>query len=151
MADIYEKLQKIRDALSKEVKEEKFKSFEVLRSRVDRKTKYHKVLPLYSFYDHVATLKLVDLDDIKSTIEFSVPVDLIGVRNAKQYLYQMAFHADIEKSTLTVKEYMTLFKEMETHNVTEKEILERYEIDSMANMTQEIYRRCMSVFKQMTK
>lgn len=153
MADIYEKLQKIRTAVNKENTERPFKDFEAFKLFLDKKLNSNKVLPLYTFYENRATLALLDMDNTESAIDFDVPVELVGVRHAKRFLYQMAFDVEIAGTGkgISIKEYVALFEKMTLHNVTEKEILERYSLDKMESMTPDIYQRCMRVFENMSK
>lgn len=145
--NIYLKLRKIREA----VKKEQFNSFSEFVEVVNRKAKYYKVLPLYCFYGDVATLSIVDIENINLVLKFQIPVALVGVQSAKQQLYKMAFDVENIEESITPKQYIALLEKMGKHNVTEKEILERYKIKSMADMTPDIYKRCMSALDKMQK
>lgn len=143
--NIYKKLQNMRVALRKL----QYSSFSELVDAVSKKAKNYKLLPLYSYLDNMATLTIVDMDDITSKVTFQVPTDLVNVKNAKEHLYNMAFDLDIDSSTLiTPQQYINLSHTMTEKNVTEKEILERYKLKSLADMTQDIYKRCMSALNR---
>lgn len=142
---LYLKMQKMREAISKE----RFNSFPEFLEVVNRKAKYYKVLPLYCFYDRVATLTIVDMDNINLVLKFQIPVDLVSVKNAKQCLYKMAFDVEDIEEAITPKQYIALLEKMKERNVQENEILQRYKIKSLADITPEIYKRCMSVLDKM--
>lgn len=141
--NLYVKLQKIREAISKE----SFNSFSEFKSVVNRLTKKHNVLPLYCIYDNVATLSLVDIDNITLVIKFHTPAE--NVKTAKEKLYKMAFDVDDIEEAITIKQYIALTEKMKKCGVSEKEILERYKITSSADITTDIYKRCMSVLDKM--
>lgn len=146
MADnIYVKLSKIRESVNKE----QFNSFGELMTVINKVTKRYKVLPLYCFYENVATLTLVNMDDIMDTMAFKIPVELVNVKNVKQYLYKMAFNVEDFEESITPKQYIALMEKMKEVNVTEKEILERYNLKSLADITLDIYKRCMTVLDKM--
>lgn len=148
MADnIYTKLSKMRTAVNKE----QFNSFSELMTVINTVTKRYKVLPLYSFYDNVATLNLVNMDDILDSLKFEIPVELVSIKNVKQYLYKMAFDVEDFEESITPKQYIALIEKMKEVNVTEKEILERYNIKSLADVTPDIYKRCMSALDKTSK
>ena len=67
---LYVKLQKMREA----IKKEEFNSFPEFLEAVNRKAKHYKVLPLYCFYGDMATLSIVDIEDISLVIKFQIPV-----------------------------------------------------------------------------
>lgn len=146
-SNIYKKLAKMRESINKE----QYYNFSELLEAVNRKAKYYKVLPLYSYLDGMATLTVVDLDDIKSSVTFKVPADMVDVKNAKAHLYGMAFDVEEYKSNITPLQYSRLLEKMTQVNVTEEEIKERYKVDSLAGMTQDVYQRCMSVLDKMKK
>ena len=145
-SNIYEKMAKMREA----IKKEQFSSFPELLKIIDKKAKYYKVLPLYCFYDKLATLSIVDMDEITMVIKFQIPVELVGLQNVKQHLYKMAFDIEGLDECITAKQYVELLDRMKQHKVTEKEILERYRLQSLADMTVAIYQRCMSVLDKMS-
>lgn len=145
--NMHEKLMKMREA----VKRTDFYSFEELMAVVDKKAKYHRVLPLYCFYEKVATLTLVNLDDIADTVKFQIPAELVSLRQTKEYLYKMAFDLQETKESITPREYLLLLERMKALNVEEKDILERYKLKSLADVTPDVYKSCMRVFDKMTK
>lgn len=146
MADIYEKLFKIREA----IKKERPVGFPELMDAVRRKTKYHRVIPLYTYFDNTPVLELVNMDDIKDTIKFMLPDNHIKGAADKQSLYMMAFDVDsIEEERISAKQYALLVAKMKEKNVDEKEVLERYKLNNLTEMTEDIYKRCMSVFEKM--
>ena len=143
--NIYKKLQNMRAALRKS----QYSSFSELVDVVGKKAKDYKLLPLYSYLDNMATLTIVDMDDITSKVTFQVPTDLVNVKNAKEQLYNMAFDLEIGSSlTLTPQQFVNLTHTMAEKNVSESEILERYKLKSIVDMTQEIYKRCMSALSR---
>ena len=144
---LYMKLQKMREA----VKKERFNSFAEFLDVVNRKAKYHKILPLYCFYGDMATLSIVDLEDINLVIKFQVPTALIGVKDAKQYLYKMAFDVENIEESISPKQYIALMEKIKELNVTEEEILERYKLKSLADITPDIYKRCMDALGKTSK
>ena len=140
-SNIYRKLSNLREALRKETHTD----FAALAESVSKKAKYYKLLPLYCYYNDMATLTVVDMDEITSKAVFQIPVGLVGVNNAKEYLYSMAF--DIERSgtdIISPAQFQSLYERMKERKVTEKEVLERYKLTSLTNMTQDIYKRCMT-------
>lgn len=143
--NLYVKLQKIREAISKE----SFNSFSEFKSVVNKLLKKHNVLPLYCIYDNVATLSLVDIDNITLVIKFQIPVG--NVKTAKEQLYKMAFDVDEIEESITPKQYIALMEKMKECGVSEKEILERYKIKSLADVTTDIYKRCMSALDKTKK
>ena len=141
MADnIYKKMEKMREAIRKA----EFSSFSELLEVINKKAKTYKVLPLFCYYDKLATLSIVDMDEISMVLKFQIPVDLISVKSAKEHLYKMAFDIEDLGEVITPKQYVDLIDTLTKKNVTEKEILERYNITSLAGMTTDIYRRCMA-------
>lgn len=145
--NIYNKLSNLRIALQKE----SVRDFDELMALVTVKCKYYKVLPLYCIYDKEATLTLVDTEDIQSTIKFTASTDKIDVKIIKQYLYKMAFEVDGVKEYITPKQYIELTERMAKLGVTKKEILDRYELTSLTDMTVDVYKRCMTVLDKMSK
>lgn len=146
MADnIHLKLFKMREA----VKKEHFTTFEELAAVIDKKAKYHRVLPLYCFYDNVAALTLVNVDDVTDVIKFQMPAN--NFKEQKQYLYMMAFDINELKEMITPRQYIELTERMKALGVKEKEVLERYNVKSLVDMTVESYKRCMSVMDKLEK
>lgn len=148
--NIFEKLSKMRAAINKE----HFSSFDELLNVISSKSKYYRLLPLYCFYENVATLTIVNLDDVKEQIKFQIPVELVGFNNAREYLYHMAFELNEYELTpdqmiITAEQYMTLLERMKEKKVTEEEILERYKIEKLTTMTLSVYLRCMTVLDKM--
>lgn len=137
-SNIYKKLELVRTA----IKKEEFNNFPELLEVVNKKLKSYKLLPLYCFYNDIATLSIVDMDEITTVLKFQVPVNLVDMKNVKEYLYKMAF--DIEGvENITAKQYVTLCGRIKELGVKEKEIIDRYHIKSLADMTPDIYKRCM--------
>lgn len=145
--NIHRKLQNMRAAL----KEIPFSSFSELVDIVGKKAKDYKLLPLYSFLDGMATLTVIDMDDINTRVTFKIPADLVTLKNAKEHLYNMAFDLEQNGEPITPHQYVALCNAMKEKNVAEKDILERYSIKSLPDMTQEIYKRCMSALNQTKK
>lgn len=146
-SNIYKKLAKMRASINKE----QYYNFSELLEAVNRKAKYYNVLPLYSYLDGMATLTVVDLDDIKSSVTFKVPADMVDVKNAKAHIYGMAFDVEEYKSVITPLQYSKLLESMAKVGVTEEEIKERYKVDSLAGMTQDVFQRCLNVLEKMKK
>lgn len=145
--NIYRKLQNMRAAL----KQMQYSSFSELVDLVSKKAKGYKLLPLYSYIDDMVTLTIVDMDDISSKVKFQIPAELTNVKNAKEHLYNMAFDLEQNGEPITPHQYVALCNAMKEKNVAEKDILERYGIKSLPDMTQEIYKRCMSALSQTKK
>lgn len=141
----YEKLSRVREA----VKKTNPSTFKDLLNAVDAKTKYYKLLPLYYSYGQNAILRLVNMDNLDESIFFEVNTANLSVRSAKRCLYQMAFDIDSISERLTLDEYLNLIERMKEKGVKEKEVLERYKIESLPEMTKEIYDKCMTVFDKM--
>ena len=146
-SNIYRKLSSLRESIGKE----QYSNFSELLAAVNKKAKYQKLLPLYSYLDGMATLTIVDLDDIKSTVTFRVPADLVNVKNAKEHLYCMAFDIEGYNGVITPAQYNRLLEKMTELNVTEEQIQERYGVNSLPAMTQDIYERCMSALNKTKK
>ena len=132
------------------LQKEQTKDFKELEALITRKAKYYKVIPLYCYMDDKATLRLVDLEDVNSSIKFTAPAE-VGIKSVKQYLYKMAFEVEFEHEYITPRQYLELLERIRTLGVAEKDILERYHVKSLADMTTDIYRRCNSVLDNMTK
>lgn len=143
---IHNKLLKMRLVLQKvEVKD-----FDGLVALITQKAKIYKVLPLYCFYDNKAVLTLIDLEDVNSQIKITAPAE-ISIKSVKQYLYEMAFEVKCLQEYITAKQYVELLERIKTLGVAEKDILERYQLKNLTDMTTDIYKRCSSVLDQMTK
>ena len=143
--NIYDKLSRMRESLKKE----HYTSFSDFLTAVDKKAKYYKVLPLYCFYDSTATLTIVDMDNIAMCLKFQIPVDIVGFKGVKQYLYSMAFEVEIGKGSITPIQYVELTERMKELNVSEKEVLERYKIKKLVDMDTETFKRCMTALENM--
>lgn len=143
--NIYEKLLKVREA----IKRAKPTTLKELLEVVDKKTKTYKIIPLYYSYGEAAVLKLVNMDNIEECLSFEVNTNNLSVRNAKRCLYQMAFDIDNINEKLTLDEYLNLIERMKEKGVKEKEVLERYKLENLPEMTKEIYDKCMTVFDKM--
>lgn len=146
-SNIYKKLSSLRESIGKE----QYSNFPELLAAVNKKAKYYKLLPLYSYLDGMATLTIVDLDDIESTVKFKVPADLVNVKNAKEHLYCMAFDIEVYNGVITPAQYNRLLEKMNELKVTEEDIKERYKVTALPSMTQDIYERCMNVLNKMQK
>lgn len=146
-SNIYRKLSSLRESIGKE----QYSNFPELLAAVNKKAKSQKLLPLYSYLDGMATLTIVDLDDIESTVKFKVPADLVNVKNAKEHLYCMAFDIEGYNGVITPAQYNRLLEKMNELKVTEEEIKERYKVTALPSMTQDIYERCMNVLNKMQK
>ena len=146
-SNIYRKLFSLRESIGKE----QYSNFPELLAVVNKKAKYQKLLPLYSYLDGMATLTIVDLDEIESTVKFKVPADMVSIKNAKEHLYCMAFDIEGYNGVITPAQYNRLLEKMNELNVTEEQIQERYEVTSLPAMTQDIYERCMSALNKTKK
>lgn len=144
--NILNKLLNMRIALQKE----QVKDFNELVALITRKAKYYKIIPLYCFMDDKATLRLVDLEDVNSSIKFTAPAE-VNIKSVKQCLYKMAFEVDCEYEYITPRQYLEILERIKTLGVAEKDVLERYQLKSLADMTTDIYKRCNSVLDNMTK
>lgn len=146
-SNIYKKLSSLRESIGKE----QYSNFPELLAAVNKKAKSQKLLPLYSYLDGMATLTVVDLDDIESTVKFKVPADLVNVKNAKEHLYCMAFDVESYNGSITPLQYNRLLEKMTELSVTEEQIKERYKVTSLPAMTQDIYERCMMALNKTQK
>lgn len=145
--NIYRKLQNMRAAL----KQMQYSSFSELVDIVAKKAKDYKLIPLYSYMDDMATLTIVDMDDINSKVVFRIPAESTSIPKAKEHLYSMAFDLEKDGEPITPHQYVELCNAMKEKDVAEKDILERYNIKSLPDMTQDIYKRCMSALNRMKK
>lgn len=147
---IYMKLQKMRTS----IKNSEWGSFPELVELVDKKAKRYKVIVLYCFYDKLATLSLIDMDNIAMCVKFQLPAELTNMRQVRQQLYYMAFNlteADTAISKISARELLHLLEWMKKKGVTEKEVCERYHVLGLADMTAENYTSCLSVLNKMNK
>lgn len=145
--NIYNKLVKMRESVSKE----SYRNFDELLAVINRKAKYHKVLPLYCFYDKVATLTILDLECTTTCIKFQIPVELVGMENVKQYLYRMAFDINSVENYITYQQISHLHIRMKEVGVKPEKILERYSIKTIMEMTPDVYKRCMEALDKTEK
>lgn len=144
MSNIYEKLFKMRES----IKKEQFDTFSEFVDIVDKKAKYHKVLILYCFYDEMAVLTLVNVEEVTDTLKFQLPADETSIQQIKEQLYYMAFDIN-ENNTITAAQYVNLMKKIKEKKVNEREIIERYKISSIEEMTEDIYKRCKRALARM--
>lgn len=144
MSNIYEKLFKMRES----IKKEQFDTFSEFVDIVDKKAKYHKVLILYCFYDKMAVLTLVNVEEVTDTLKFQLPADETSIQQIKEQLYYMAFDIN-ENNTITAAQYVNLMKKIKEKKVNEREIIERYKISSIEEMTEDIYKRCKRALARM--
>lgn len=144
MSNIYEKLFKMRES----IKKEQFDTFSEFVDIVDKKAKYHKVLILYCFYDEMAVLTLVNVEEVTDTLKFQLPADVMSIQQIKEQLYYMAFDIN-ENNTITAAQYVNLMKKIKEKKVNEREIIERYKISSIEEMTEDIYKRCKRALARM--
>jgi len=145
--NIYEKLSRLRES----VKKETWSSFYDLMALVHKRAKYYRILPLYCHYDNVATLSMVDMDNITMCIKFQIPVESVGMKNVKKELYYMALEITETGETISPKQYIELTEKMKEVEVTEAEVLERYKLKSLAEMPVEIYQRCKTALAKSKK
>ena len=147
---IYMKLQKIRTS----IKNSEWGSFPELVELVDKVAKRNKVIVLYCFYDKLATLSLIDMDNIAMCVKFQLPAELTNMRQVRQQLYCMALNlteADTVINTISARELLQLLERMKKKGVTELEVCERYHVPSLADLTVENYNSCLSVLNKMNK
>ena len=147
---IYMKLQKMRTS----IKNSEWGSFPELVELVDKKAKRYKVIVLYCFYDKLATLTLLDMDNITMCVKFQLPAELTNMRQVRQQLYYMALNlteADTAIITISARELLDLLERMKKKGVTEAEVCERYHVSSLADLTIGNYNSCLSVLSKMNK
>lgn len=147
---IYMKLQKMRTS----IKNSEWGSFPELVELVDKVAKRNKVIVLYCFYDKLATLSLIDMDNIAMCVKFQLPAELTNMRQVRQQLYCMALNlteADTVINTISARELLQLLERMKKKGVTELEVCERYHVPSLADLTVENYTSCLSVLNKMHK
>jgi len=142
---IYLKLQKIRESIRKS----KWDNFNELIAIVERKAKWHKVIVLYCFYDKVACLTLLDMDNIAMCIKFQLPADFTNMKNVRYELYKMAFELEEPTDNLTAFDLAFMLERMREKGVTVEAFLERYKIKSLTEVNADIYSRCMATLNQL--
>ena len=69
---IYLKLEKMRTS----IKNSEWSGFPELVELVEKVAKRNKVIVLYCFYDKLATLTLLDMDNIAMCVKFQLPAEL---------------------------------------------------------------------------
>lgn len=142
---IYSKLQKMRES----IRRSKWNNFNELIALVERKAKWHKVIVLYCFYDKIATLTLLDMDNIAMCIKFQLPADFTNMKNVRYELYKMAFELEETTDNLTAFDLAFMLEQMRGKGVTVEAFLERYKIKSLTEVNADIYSRCMATLNQM--
>ena len=144
--NIYTKLSKVREA----VRAENCSNNEEVMSAIAKKAKAFKVLPLFCYYEGVATLTLVNMEDITDLVKFQIQLDsAFSLSEIKYRLYYVVFDLDEEYvKPMTAKQYIELTERMAKQGVQESEILERYKLNSITDMTVDIFKRCMSAINK---
>lgn len=142
---IYLKLQKIREGLRRS----NWSNFSELITLVERKAKYHKAMVIYTFFDKVATLTILDMDNIAMCINFQLPADLTNMKNVRYELYKMAFGLGEPTDSLTAFDLAFMLERMREKGVTVEAFLERYKIKSLTEVNADIYSRCMATLNQL--
>ena len=142
---IYSKLQKMRES----IRRSKWDNFNELIALVERKAKWHKVIVLYCFYDKVACLTLLDMDNIAMCIKFQLPADFTNMKNVRYELYKMAFELEEPTDSLTAFDLAFMLERMKEKGVTVEAFLERYKIKSLTEVNADIYSRCMKVLEKL--
>lgn len=146
---IYLKLQKMRTS----IKNSEWRSFPELVELVEKVAKRNKVIVLYCFYDKLATLTLLDMDNIAMCVKFQLPADTVSMRQVRQQLYYMALNMTEADTAITIsaRELLHLLELMKKKGVKEIEVRERYHVASLADLTIENYNSCLSVLRKMNK
>lgn len=144
---IYLKLQKMRTS----IKNSEWCSFPEFVELVDKVAKRNKVIILYCFYDKLATLTLLDMDNTTMCIKFQLPAELTDMRQVRQKLYYMAFNLTEDNTMISTRELLHLLEQMKEKGVSEDKIRERYHVPSLADLTAENYTSCLSVLNKMNK
>lgn len=142
---IYVKLSKMRES----IKKSGWNNFNELVKVVDSVAKRQKVILMYCFYDRVATLTLLDMDNIAMAVKFQLPADMTSMRKVRQELYKMAFELDEPTESITAFDFAFMLEQMRSKGVTIEAFLERYKIKSLTEVTPDIYSRCMTALNQM--
>lgn len=142
---IYLKLQKMRES----IRRSKWSNFNELLAVVERKARYHKVIILYTFFDKVATLTLVDMDNIAMVINFQLPADFTNLKKVRFELYKMAFELEEPTESLTAFDLAFMLEQMKSKGVTTEAFMERYKIKSLTEVNADIYSRCMATLDKM--
>lgn len=148
--NIYSKLQALRTS----IKNSEWNNFSELVELVDKVAKRNKVIVLYCFYDKLATLSLLDMDNIAMCVKFQLPAELTNMRQVRQQLYYMALNlTEDERANITIsaRELLDLLERMKKKGVTEAEVCERYHVTSLADLTVGNYNSCLSVLNKMNK
>jgi len=144
---IYMKLQKMRTS----IKNSEWGSFPELVELVDKKAKRYKVIVLYCFYDKLATLSLIDMDNIAMCVKFQLPAELTNMKQVRQQLYYMALNLTEANTMITTRELLHLLEQMKEKGVSEDKIRKRYRVFSLADLSAEDYTSCLSVLNKMNK
>lgn len=144
---IYIKLQKIRTS----IKNSEWGGFPELVELVDKVAKRNKVIVLYCFYDKLATLTLLDMDNIAMCVKFQLPADTVSMRQVRKQLYYMALNLTETNTMISTRELLNLLEQMKEKGVTEDKIRERYHVSSLADLTTENYNSCLAVLNKMNK
>ena len=142
---IYLKLQKMRESIRKS----KWSNFSELIALVEKRAKSNQVMVIYCFFDKVATLTLLDMDNIAMCIKFQLPADLTNMRNVRYELYKMAFELGEPTDTLTAFDLAFMLERMREKGVTVEAFLERYKIKSLTEVNADIYSRCMATLNKL--
>lgn len=142
---IYSKLQKMRESLRRS----KWSNFNELIALVEKRARTNDVIILYCFYDKVATLTLLDMDNIAMCIKFQLPADFTNMKNVRYELYKMAFELEEPTDNLTAFDLAFMLERMREKGVTVEAFLERYKIKSLTEVNADIYSRCMATLNQL--
>lgn len=144
---IYMKLQKMRTS----IKNSEWNNFSELVELVDKVAKRNKVIVLYCFYDKLATLSLLDMDNIAMCVKFQLPAELTTMKQVRQQLYYMALNLTEANTMITTRELLHLLEQMKEKGVSEDKIRKRYHVFSLADLSAEDYTSCLSVLNKMNK
>lgn len=142
---IYLKLQKMRESIRKS----KWSNFSELIALVEKRAKSNQVMVIYCFFDKVATLTLLDMDNIAMCIKFQLPADFTNLRNVRYELYKMAFELGEPTDSLTAFDLAFMLERMREKGVTVEAFLERYKIKSLTEVNADIYSRCMATLNKL--
>lgn len=142
---IYLKLQKMRESLRRS----NWNNFNELIALVEKTAKRHKVIVLYCFYEKVACLTLLDMDNIAMCLKFQLPADFTNMKNVRYELYKMAFELEEPTESLTAFDLAFMLERMKEKGVTVEAFLERYKIKSLTEVNADIYSRCMATLNQL--
>lgn len=138
----------------------------------------HQVTALYNLGKEEATLTLINCEKTDETIRFSMPVADLEIKGAnaiqnigglntytRRYLYMTAFeiaesdsfdqqeqtgkHEDDAKTRPVDATKVNLIRKMmKDLEVNEEEVIKRYEIDKLEDMTIEIFQRIMEALRK---